>query len=130
KVGQAELALQLCQEVYYLGAHADIEGRNWLVADNELRPQRQGSSDHDALPLAPAELVGIAAHRRLIKAHCFQEFFEPRSNPTSRNAGEKPGTPVGVNHQRLCDQFLNPHPRVERTERLLKNDLHVTSQLA
>lgn len=35
-----------------------------------------------------------------------------------------------MNHQRLGDDFFNPHARVERGEGVLKDDLHVTAEAA
>ena len=37
-----------------------VERRDGLVADDELRLERQGAGDADALALAAAELVGVA----------------------------------------------------------------------
>ena len=58
-VRQAELLLQVAQQVDHLGLDRNIQGRDRLVAENHLRPHRQSPRDADPLPLAAAELVGL-----------------------------------------------------------------------
>ena len=60
EVGEAEVALELGQQVDDLGADADVEGGDGLVADDEFRAEREGAGDSDALALASGEFVGIA----------------------------------------------------------------------
>ena len=55
-VGEAELALQIGEQVEDLRLDRDVERRDRLVADDELRPQREGARDADALSLAAGEL--------------------------------------------------------------------------
>ena len=57
QVGEAELPLQLLQEVDDLRADGDVEGADGLVADDEVGLHRQRPGDADALALAAAELV-------------------------------------------------------------------------
>src|SRR5215467_7345755 len=80
QIGKSELALQSREKVDDLGTDADIEGRNWFVADNELWPQCECTSYDDALPLAAAKLVGITAHRRRIEANRTKEIRDLGSN--------------------------------------------------
>src|SRR4030067_585272 len=57
QVGQAELSLQVFQQVDYLGLDGDIQGRDRLAADDKLRIGGQGSGDTDALALPAGEFV-------------------------------------------------------------------------
>jgi hypothetical protein len=57
EVGEAELGLQVLEQVDDLRLDRDVEGRDGLVADDELGPQGQGPGDADALALAAGELV-------------------------------------------------------------------------
>ena len=41
EIGQAELRLQIRQQVEHLRLDRDVERRNWLVADDEIRLQRE-----------------------------------------------------------------------------------------
>jgi hypothetical protein len=58
--GQAELVPQLGEQIEDLRADGDVERRDRLVGDDQLRTQRQGTGDPDALPLAAGELVRVA----------------------------------------------------------------------
>ena len=60
EVGDAELALEVLQQVDHLGAHRHVERRHRLVADDELGAERQRAGDADALALAAGEFVRIA----------------------------------------------------------------------
>jgi hypothetical protein len=59
-VGELELLLQVGEQVDHLCLDRDVEGRDGLVGDHELRPQRQCARDPDPLPLAAGELVRVA----------------------------------------------------------------------
>src|SRR6202051_3779183 len=52
KVGQAEVALQLGQQVHDLCAHADIERGDWFVAHDEIWPEGESAGDAEALALS------------------------------------------------------------------------------
>ena len=61
QVGQAALAAQVEHQAQELGADRDVEHRDRLVGDHELRVHHQRAGDHDALPLAARQLVRVAA---------------------------------------------------------------------
>src|ERR1700730_15375560 len=60
QISQAELTLELGQQVHDLRSDAHVEGRDGLIRDNEFRTQRQGAGDSDALPLSATEFMGEA----------------------------------------------------------------------
>ena len=60
-VGEAEPVLQVAQQVEDLRADRDVERGDRLVADDELRLDRQRARDRDALALAAGKLVRVAA---------------------------------------------------------------------
>ena len=62
QVGEAELLLQVLEQVDHLRLDRDVERRDRLVADDQLRLDRERARDADALALAAGELVRIAAH--------------------------------------------------------------------
>ena len=64
QVGQAELVLQVLQQVDHLGLHRDVQRGHRLVGDDQVRVDRQRPGDADALPLAAGELVRVLAQRR------------------------------------------------------------------
>ena len=60
EIGQAALALQCFQQIDDLPLDRHVERRHRLVADDELRLDRERARDADALALAAGELVRIA----------------------------------------------------------------------
>ena len=84
QIGQAELALQIHQQIEDLRLDRDVERGNRLVADDELGLQRERAGDADALPLAAGEFVRIAVHLRLAQADPLEQSRRPalaRSRP-------------------------------------------------
>ena len=60
QVGQAELALELLEQVQDLGLDRHVERGDRLVADDEVRLEDERPGDADALALAAGELVRVA----------------------------------------------------------------------
>ena len=60
-VGQVELGLEGAKEVEDLGLDGDVERRYRLVADDQLRVERERPRDSDPLALSARELVRVAA---------------------------------------------------------------------
>ena len=58
--GDAELVLEVLEQVDDLGLDRDVERRDRLVADDQLRAQGDRPGDADALALAAGELVRVA----------------------------------------------------------------------
>ena len=56
-VGEPEVALEVLEQVQDLGLHRDVERRDGLVADDQLRVHGERAGDADALALAARELV-------------------------------------------------------------------------
>ena len=59
-VGQVEVTLQVAQQVEDLRLDRHVERGDRLVADDQLRRQRERARDADALALAARELVRVA----------------------------------------------------------------------
>ena len=57
EIGEAELALQIAEQVDDLRLHRDVERRNRLVADDEPGIERQCAGDADALALNPGLII-------------------------------------------------------------------------
>jgi hypothetical protein len=87
QVGEAELALQVLQQVDNLRLHGDIEGAHRLVADDEFWFNGQGASDADPLALATAELVWVAVRVGGVKTHIVQQRKD--TTPTAARFGAK-----------------------------------------
>ena len=60
EVGELELVLQVDEQVQDLGLDRDVERRDRLVGDDQLRLERERARDADTLALAARELVRVA----------------------------------------------------------------------
>jgi hypothetical protein len=116
EVGQLVALPQVRQQVDDLGLDGDVQGRDGLVADQELRLERQGPGDADPLPLPPGELVGVAAHGVGPHPHHPEKLLHPLL----------PLGPVAhaVGLQGLRHDLGDPHPRIQAGVGVLKDDLH------
>ena len=70
-VGEPELLLELYEQVDDLGLDGDVESRDRLVADDDLRLEDNGTGNADALALAARELVRIAVLELEVEADAF-----------------------------------------------------------
>ena len=59
----------------------DVERAGGLVGDQQLRAQRQGAGDGDALPLPAGQLVRVARGVRRASSHRLQQLGDPRADP-------------------------------------------------
>ena len=120
-VGQAQLVLQLFHQVDHLRLDRHVQGRDRLVADEDLRVQRDASGDADALTLTAGELVRVAVDVLRVETHELEELLHPRPPLVLRHD-------VGVDLQGLGDDLADGAPRVERGVGVLEDDLDVPSQ--
>ena len=118
RIGQAEPALQLEQQVDDLRLHRDVEGGDQLVGDQAFGLERKGPGDADPLALAARELVRIAVapHRR-------------GSRTSSSSSAIRPGIAGGaaqpVDRERLAQHRAHRLARVERAVGVLEDHLHL-----
>ncbi|MPL80475.1 hypothetical protein SDC9_26375 [bioreactor metagenome] len=120
EIGDAELALQCGKQVEHPRLHRDIQRRDALVGDDELRLQRKGAGDADPLALATRELVRIAVELIAVEA----DPLEQRGDAGASGLGRADA----VDEKRLAHQIAHPHPRIKRRHRVLEHDLHVAAQ--
>ena len=117
QVGQPEFPLQVFQDIENLRLDGHIQGRDRLIADDELGAQSQCTRDPDPLALPAGELVRVAAGVVIFESD-FLEGLHHDLDPF----------PVGadaVDVQPFHHQFSDRHARVERSIRVLEDDLHV-----
>jgi len=128
QICKSEVALQSREKVDDLCTDANIKRRDGFVADNKLRPQCECTSYDNALPLSAAKLVWVTAQRRRVEANRTQEITNLGSIvfPVSRGLAGI-GSPVLMDYQWFGNRILHPHARIQRAERVLKNDLHISS---
>src|SRR5690606_30203751 len=78
QVREPELVLQVLEDVQHLRLNGDVERRDRLVRDDELRAQGERSRDADTLALTAGELVRVAVLQRRVEAHARQQLRNPR----------------------------------------------------
>ena len=59
--GEAQAGLEVEDQFHDLPLDDDVEGRGWLIQDEQAGPEGQGHGDDDALALPARELMGIGA---------------------------------------------------------------------
>ena len=120
QVGQVEVALQVEQQVEHLALDRHVERRHGLVRDDEVGAQRERPGDADALPLAAGELVRVAAGVLAPEADELEGVLDAL---VARGAVVEP-----LGEQALADDVRHGHPRVQRPERVLEDDLHPAAE--
>src|SRR5579875_2687255 len=73
-VGQAMLVLQAFHQVEDLRSDRYVQCRYRFIRDNELRVQREGSRQSQALPLATGELVRVEVQGSRRQTHLVEQL--------------------------------------------------------
>ena len=61
-IGQVHFFLQFKKQIHNLGLDGNVQGRDRLITNNQLRVLRNRTSDTYTLTLATGELMGIAVN--------------------------------------------------------------------
>ena len=117
-VGEVELALQVLQQVQDLRLHRDVERRDRLVADDQLRLERERARDPDPLALAAGELVRVAVDVLGREADAGEQLADAALHVLLG----------AVDRERLADDLADALARVQRRVRVLEDDLHLLAQ--
>ena len=116
QVGEPELGAQVVEQVDDLGLDRDVERRDRLVADHQLRLERERAGDADPLALAAAHLVRIALGEAPRQAAVLEQPVDP--------PGEPGAVLEAVHVERLADDLAHLHARVQGRVRVLEDRLH------
>jgi len=116
QIRQPEPRLQIGQQIHHLRLDRHIERADRLVQHHQRRFERQRPGDADPLPLTAGKFVRVAGRVIRREADQLQQLRHP-------------GTPGGriadpVHHQRLGEDVVHAHARIERGERVLEHHLH------
>src|SRR6516225_3035368 len=120
-VGEIALALQFAQQVYHLRLEQHVERAGRLVQHHEIRLQNHGACDRDTLALAAGKFVWIAEPRFRIEPDVSQCLDYPLLALVARQLRLMHRQPFG-------NDVADCHARAQRTERILKHDLHVAAE--
>src|SRR5262245_57897300 len=117
QVGDPVLLLQVDQQVHDLRLDRDVERRDGLVADDELRVQDEGAGEADALALSARELVRVAVDVPRIETDLLERLLHPL-DPLGL-------LPDAVDGQAFGHDRADGHPRIERAVGVLEDDLEI-----
>ena len=120
---EAELALQVLQQIDDLRLDGDVERRDRLVADDQFGFGGERPGDADALALAAGEFVRPAAQRVARQAHGVHQRRHLRVEFGGR-FGEAEIA------DRLGQDVAHAHARIEAGERILEHHLHAAAHAA
>ena len=84
QVGQAEVALQVVEQVEHPGLHAHVECADRLVEHDHLGFHGERPRDADALALTAGELVRIAVGVRGVQADLREQLEDPLASGCRR----------------------------------------------
>ena len=130
QVSQVELLLQVAQQVEDLRLNRNVERRHGLITDDELRPERQGAGDAKPLALAAGKLVRVTALIIGAEPDKLKQLCHPLAHRLLQGARAGLRFDEAMHAQRFGEHRADGHSRVERGERVLKDDLHLAAQLA
>src|SRR3981189_1893759 len=117
---EAELLLQILQQVYDLRLDGDVERRDRLVADDQFGLRRECPCDADALALTAREFVRPAVQRVAWQAHGVHQRRNSRLE-----FGGRPGE-AEIAYW-LGQDIAHAHARIETGERILEHHLHAAA---
>ena len=122
QIGELEFLLQRLEQRDDLRLGAHVEGRDRLVADDEIRIDRQRPGNDHALALPAREFVRVAAHHRRVEMDELEQFGHPLA-PLARRHG-------AVDGERLGEDRLDRHARMQARIGVLQHELHMPPHLA
>src|SRR4249920_773217 len=117
EIREAELTLELLEQVHDLRLDRDVERRHRLVEDHHPRVEGERPCDADALPLAARELMWEAVRVLGREPDRAQELLHSAIPLASAVEAMDP--------ERLGDDVPDRHARVQRGVRILEDDLDV-----
>src|SRR5436190_1465816 len=119
-VREVELSLQVVEEVQHLRLDRDVERRDRLVGDDQLRTQRERACDADPLSLPAGELVREAVVVLRREADGLEQLLDLLTALAS--------VADAVDLQRRGDDRTDALARIEARVRILEDDLHLLAE--
>src|SRR2546425_2957631 len=122
KVCQVLLALKPFEQIHDLRLDRNVESGDWFVGDDEVGIDRQGACDANALTLPARELVWIAFDKAPAQADGLHQILHPAFGfPAARQLKCV---------ERFADNLPDSHARIQRSIRILKNNLQMPPLIA
>ena len=118
-IGEAEALLQVDQKVEHLSLYRDVERCGRFVEDQELRLERNGARDGDALALSAGKFVRVPSQMFRAEPHLPEVAFDPA---VEFRAAE---TQHGL--ERFPDDVTDLHFRIQRGIWVLEDDAEIAA---
>src|SRR5713101_9534080 len=134
KDGGVRLLYQVYHQVDYFCSDRNIEHGDGLIGHDEARVQDEGAGHSHPLPLTPTHLVRKTVHElfRRHKLHLTQHLLDTLldlrlPHPPRPRLALLVSLESTLYSERLRDDLLDNHPRVEGLEGILENNLHLSA---
>jgi len=115
----SHLLLQVHQQVQNLGLYRHVQGAYRFVTDDKPGLEGDSPGDADPLPLSAGKLVRVAVSVSGAKTDAFEKFVGEAASLSPLDS---------VYFKRFSDYPPDGHSRIEATERVLKDDLHLPAE--
>ena len=122
-IGQAQILLQLFEQVQNLRLNGNVQRGNRLVANDDFGVHRQSAGNADTLTAAAVQLMRIYIGIALCQTNGTHQLQGTLFN-------RFPALNQLMLDNRLADKLHNGFTRVQRRERILENHLHFLAQWA
>ena len=123
QVGEALVVLEVLEKVYDLSSDRDVESRDGLVGDDEIRFEGKRSGNSDALALAATECMGVSIGAVGREPASFEERHHSVASVVD-------AVDDAMHDPRLGHEFSDGHSRVEAGVRILEDELHVLAKMS
>src|SRR4051795_11960523 len=115
KGGKILLTPQQFQQIHNLRLNGNVERRDWFVSNYEIRIDSESSRNPDPLSLASGEFMRISLHKAFAETNSLHQFLNALvSLPAPRQTKR---------FEWLSNYLPNCHARIQRSVRILKNNL-------
>src|ERR1700690_539298 len=110
----------LLEQIKYLGLDRDVQCGEWFIGDYEFRRNSQRPCYTYPLALSAAELVRVFGKHFRIQSYLVKEFHNP--------VLYLPSGGYIVDLERFGKRIADPHPRIQGSKGVLKNNLHGSAE--
>src|SRR6185436_3861087 len=97
----------------------NIERRDRFISHDEIRIDGQGTRDANSLALPTRKFVRIALQKTRVQSNLLHQLLDPLPSLVALRQMKRVDW--------LADDLADCHPRIERSVRILKHDLQVTT---
>src|SRR3990172_3697316 len=119
QIRQPEFHLQILQNIQYLRLYGYIQRRDRLVTDDVSGAKSQGARNANTLALPTGELMRVTSGMVVLQAHLLESL--------THNLHALSGRADPMNVQTFDHRVADRYTRIERSIRVLKDDLHVAA---